>query len=147
MRIDTAFPGAYLKAADLQGRAAMVVMDRVEVETVGDEPKPVLYFQGKSKGLVLNKTNSNAIATAYGYETDAWHGQQVQLVEAMVDFQGRSVPAIRIRVTQTARAQVAAPSVHPQRSVNGVQTVVAPQPPDHQGVRHDRGIDLEEIPF
>ena len=137
MRIDTAFPGQYLKAADLQGRPAMVVMDRVDMEQIGDEPKPVLYFQGKQKGLVLNKTNSNSIATAYGYETDSWHGQQIQLVEAMVDFQGRSVPAIRIRVAATARATVAAPVMAPPpaRVVNGAVA-------HHAAPMHD-----DEIPF
>lgn len=98
MRIDNAFPSTYLKASDLQGKPVSVVIDRVEIDTVGDEPKPILYFIGKQKGLVINKTNANSIASIYGYETDDWHGKTIQLVEAMVDFQGRSVPAIRVRV-------------------------------------------------
>ena len=143
MRIDTAFPGQYLKAADLQGRPVMVTMERVEMETVGDELKPVLYFVGKQKGLVLNKTNSNAVATAYGYETDAWHGQHIQLVEAMVDFQGRSVPAIRVRVQQTARAAVAAPM--PAARTNGTGQHAPPhavQPPAPPPLMDD-----EVVPF
>src|SRR6185503_10037910 len=87
----------YLKAADLQGQNVRVVIDRVEMRDVGDDHKPVLFFQGKEKGVVLNKTNANNIAIAYGDDTDEWHGKEVVLYEAMVDFQGRSVAAIRIR--------------------------------------------------
>jgi arabinogalactan endo-1,4-beta-galactosidase len=97
MRISAAFPSEYLKAADLQGRNVPVVIDRVEMRDIGDDHKPVLFFQNKEKGCVLNKTNANNIAIAYGDDTDEWVGKEVILFEAMVDFQGRSVPAIRIR--------------------------------------------------
>lgn len=119
MRIDEQFPSTYLKAADLQGRAVRVNISHVDIEEIsGGERKPVLYFQGKDKGLVLNKTNSNNIAAAYGYETDSWVGQPVELFEMMVDYQGKSVPAIRIRVPRVARASVIQPSAAPS---NGQQ--------------------------
>ena len=57
----------------------------------------VLFFQGKERGLVLNKTNANNIVIAYGDEMDDWAGKKLILYEAMVDFQGRSVPAVRVR--------------------------------------------------
>jgi hypothetical protein len=101
MLITQAFPSKYLKAADLQDRNITVIMDRVEMEDIGDDgDKPVLYFQGKEKGLVLNKTNSNTIAVVYGEETDDWAGKELILYPTMVDFQGRSVPAIRVRHPQ-----------------------------------------------
>jgi hypothetical protein len=96
MRIDSAFPSQYLKAADLQGKKVTATMSHVDMEEIGGDMKPVLYFIGKDKGLVLNKTNSNTIATMYGWETDDWSGKSVTMVEAQVDFQGRSVSAIRI---------------------------------------------------
>ena len=73
---------------------------REDMRDVGDDNKPVLFFAGKNKGVVLNKTNATNIAFAYGDETDDWLGKEVILYEAMVDFQGRSVPAIRIRAPQ-----------------------------------------------
>jgi len=97
MRISAAFPSEYLKAADLQGQNVRVVIDRVEMRDVGDDTKPVVFFQNKNKGVVMNKTNANNIAIAYGDDTDDWTGKEVILYEAMVDFQGRSVAAIRIR--------------------------------------------------
>ena len=97
MRISSAFPSDYLKAADLQGRNIRVIIDHVEMRDVGEDHQPVLFFQNKDKGVVLNKTNANNIAIAYGDDTDEWHGKEVILYEAMVDFQGRSMAAIRIR--------------------------------------------------
>lgn len=98
MLISQAFPSEFLKAGDLQDREARVVMDHVELKDVGDETKPVLFFQGKDKGLVLNKTNSNNIAMIYGDDTDDWAGRELILYPTMVDYQGRSVPAIRVKV-------------------------------------------------
>ena len=97
MHIDSAFPSKYLKASDLQGRNVTVKMGRVEQEKIGTDEKLILYFQGKEKGVVLNKTNANNVAALYGGETEDWYGKEITLVEAMVDFQGKSVPAIRLR--------------------------------------------------
>lgn len=97
MKISAAFPSEYLKAADLQEQNVRVVMSHVEIKEVGDDRKPILYFQGKEKGLVLNKTNANNIALVYGDDTDEWTGKELVLFPTMVDYQGRSVDAIRVR--------------------------------------------------
>jgi arabinogalactan endo-1,4-beta-galactosidase len=102
MRIDSAFPSQYLKAADLQGKKITVTMSHVDMEDIGGDLKPILYFIGKDKGLVLNKTNSNTIAMMHGYETEDWSGKSITLVEAMVDFQGRTVAAIRVYAQRVA---------------------------------------------
>lgn len=98
MKISTAFPSKYLKATDLQGKQVRVVMSHVEMETIGDEERPILYFQGREKGLVLNKTNGNTIAYVFGDDTEDWRGGEIVLFETMVDFQGKSMAAIRCRV-------------------------------------------------
>ena len=97
MRVSAAFPSNYLKAADLQGREVNVRIARILMEDIGDDHKPVIYFQGKEKGLVLNKTNANNIALIYGDETDNWINQVITLFSAWVDFQGKSVEAIRVK--------------------------------------------------
>lgn len=114
MRISSAFPSNYLKATDLQGHSPTVVIARVEMETVGDDHKPVLYFQGKEKGVVLNKTNANNIAMMYGDETDSWAGRAVTLYSAWVEYQGKSVEAIRIRPPQSQGHQAPPPPPPPQ---------------------------------
>jgi hypothetical protein len=97
VKISAAFPSEYLKAADLGGHNVRVLIDRVEMRDVGDDHKPVLFFQGKERGLVLNKTNANNIVVLYGDDTEEWRLKELVLYEAIVDYQGRSVPALRVR--------------------------------------------------
>jgi hypothetical protein len=98
MRISAAFPSKYLKAADLQAKQVTVVMSHVTMETIGDDERPVLYFKGKDKGLVVNKTNANTIAEAFGDDTQDWRDGEIVLFEASVEFQGKMMPGIRCRV-------------------------------------------------
>jgi hypothetical protein len=76
----------------------VLTIDRVEIAEMQDgNRKPCLYFQEQDKGLVLNRTNANAIAAIHGDDTDAWSGHRVQLISVPVEFQGKQVDAIRIR--------------------------------------------------
>ncbi len=102
MKISEEFPSKYLKAADLQGREIKVIMSNVEKEKIGDDLKPVLYFKGKERGVVLNKTNARTITDAYGDDTEDWYDQEIILFSLMIDFQGKVGPAIRMRAP-TAR--------------------------------------------
>lgn len=115
MDIESAFPSKYIKASDLQGKTPTVVIARVVIEEVGKEKdrKPCIYFQGKEKGIVLNKTNSTNISTAYGRDTDSWTGKPVILFTAWVDMDGRSVEAIRIRPASAQQPQQQAPAQPP----------------------------------
>jgi hypothetical protein len=108
--INEAFPSNYVKAADLKGRQLTVKMDRTEYEMIGEDKKLILYFVGKEKGMVLNKTNANNIASIYGDETEDWRDQEIILFEAMVDFQGKTVPAIRVKAPPRQRPSVARPA-------------------------------------
>lgn len=98
MDINQAFPGKHLKAADLNGKRAIVTIDYVEMEDVADSgEKPVVHFQGKDKGLVLNVTNANMIAEiCNSTETNEWSGHQIVLYSTKVDFQSRRVDALRV---------------------------------------------------
>jgi hypothetical protein len=110
MRMSTAFPSKYLRAADLQGRDVTVTIERVEMADIGDDdPKPVVYFKGKEKGLVLNKTNAGTIADTLGDETDDWTGAAIVIFPTKTDYQGKRVDAIRLRVPRQA----------PQKDGNG----------------------------
>jgi len=99
MNIGSAFPGQYIKAADLQGRKISVMVSHVAMEEIGGDHKPVCYFMGKDRGLVLNKTNASIIAEMHGWETDDWQGKPIILYPARVEFQGRIVDAIRVELT------------------------------------------------
>lgn len=95
------FPSRYLKSADLQGREPVVTIARVEVETFRgrtQELKAVLYFEGKQKGLKLNKTLATMVARiACSTQTEAWIGVQVQLYAATADFGSETFDVVRIK--------------------------------------------------
>lgn len=119
MKIGTAFPSNYIKCDDLQGRPVQVKMNYVKFEDIGSENKAILYFIGKERGLVLNKTNANMIAELYGDETDDWSGKVIELYPTKTDFQGKRVDAIRVRDpggNGNGQRAVAAPPRHDERS-------------------------------
>lgn len=96
MKVSDAFPSKYLKAEDIGKRRVVVTIDRVDMEDFDDGKKLIIFFQGKQKGMVLNKTNASNIAYLYGDETNGWPGKNVELFTMLVEFQGRQVPALRI---------------------------------------------------
>jgi hypothetical protein len=109
MKIGQAFPSKYVKTSDLGGKRVTVKIDRVEIEDVGgDEDKPVLYFQGRGKAMVLNVTNANMISSVYGEETGDWHGREIELRPEKTTFQGKVVDCIRVHVPQIEPAAAAA---------------------------------------
>lgn len=103
MRIGAAFPGKYIKAADLQGANVRVLISKVIMEDLSrddaePESKPVVYFQNKKAGMVLNKTNGDAISKIAGTdETDDWTGVEIELFPTTVEAFGKMVDAIRVR--------------------------------------------------
>lgn len=131
MRVSQAFPSNYLRASDLQGKEPTVTIARVEMEDIGDDRKPVVYFAGKEKGVVLNKTNANNISMLYGDDTDNWIGKPIGLYATYVDFQGRSVEAIRVK---------------PARANGNGHHVAPPPPPPRQPEPPLQDLD-DEIPF
>jgi hypothetical protein len=103
MKIGSAFPGTYLKASDLQGRRVQVTIERVEMEDIGGDQKPVIHFRGKDRALVLNKTNANSVWGINGSDdTDDWPGTVVVLYPSKTDFQGKRVDCIRIDPPDTS---------------------------------------------
>lgn len=121
MKIGSAFPSNYIKCDDLQGRATQVRMNYIKFEDIGGDNKPVLYFVGKERGLVLNKTNANMIAELYGDETDNWANQPIELYPSKTDFQGKRVDCIRVRETKASeqsRSERPAPPPQERRDLH-----------------------------
>jgi hypothetical protein len=102
MKIGAAFPSKYIKAADLGGKEFTLQIATVKIEDVGgqnnEEDRPVLYFVGRQKGVVLNRTNATAIAHRYGDDTDEWANKEVIIYPDTTMFQGKMVDCIRMRV-------------------------------------------------
>lgn len=96
MNINEQFPSKYLKASDLKGAKVRVTISRVEAEEVGDGKKPVAYFVGKDKGLVLNKTNAMIIASQFGPETAGWEGGEIFVYPGKTQFNGQMVDCLKV---------------------------------------------------
>jgi len=131
--INDAFPSDYIKASDLKGHEVVVTIDRVEMEEVGRqrESKAVLYFQGKDKGMVLNKTNAKKIIEISGSAiTEEWPGVRIKLYPTETEFAGETVDCIRIKPAG--------------KSAMGRMTKPAPPPVADDG--HESVTD-EDIPF
>ena len=147
MDINAAFPGTYLKAVDLKGRKVTVTMDRVAIEDVGGEHKPVLYFAGTDRGLVLNKTNGNLIAELHGPETDHWHGKKITLYSKRVEFQGGMRDGIRVDIENQSRQAETyqAPAHDPEPAPR--QQMATPRNQPVNGKHPNAPIQDDEIPF
>ena len=99
--IDQMFPSKYLSSDDLDGKTVKAKISSLDQEKMRDgTTKFILSFDGRSKGLVLNKTNGKALATAFGKDSGGWMGKEIELFSIPVDFQGRTVNGIRLRQTQ-----------------------------------------------
>ena len=134
MDINTLFPSDYLKAADIVQPRVMTIR-AIKLEEIGQDRthKPVLFFNEETRGLVMNKTNGAMIAHTYSNETDSWLGKQVELHVEPVQFQGRVVDAIRVRVpdqpvTPAAQPVPQAPEVPAQAITQPASVQPAPEP-------------------
>lgn len=99
MNINDQFTASkFLKAADLKGGVAKVKIRDVTIEEVGSDRRMVAWFAGKEKGMVLNKTNAMTIGEALGPDTDDWVGAEIEVFSMKVEYQGKMVDGLRIRV-------------------------------------------------
>lgn len=152
MNIDDAFPSKYISAADLRGQEVPVTISNVVIEQVQGnqvvEDRPIAYFQGKNKGLVLNKTNAGVIRDAFGPETSNWYGRQLMLYTVQTQTpRGEPTQGVRVRAIT---AVAATPPVQ-QQPVQPAQESTGATDPfalDNQPVEAQQNPPLDdEIPF
>jgi hypothetical protein len=92
----------YLKAAHLPAdKAVPATVERIEFQTVHPRPgqeeiKPVMYFAGKQKGLILTSTNQDFIRAHFGDVITACYGKPVTLRAVRKTIAGRGVDTIII---------------------------------------------------
>lgn len=142
MKIMDAFPSNYMKAHDLNGKEWKLTMSRVEMENLGSDMKPVLYFHGAEKGLALNKTNTEMIVMMFGEETNDWSGREIVIKPDKTQFQGKVVDCIRV----VWHARTANGGVMP---AGAEAHTPAPQPAPQQPAApsSDDPLDGDDIPF
>lgn len=84
------------------GKDMIVKVKDIKVESIqsqqGKEDKPVMYFEGTVKPLILNKTNMKTIEKVTGTPMlDEWVGKKLQLYVAQVNGFGTMTNAVRVR--------------------------------------------------
>lgn len=105
MKLNDAFESKYMSVSDLDGENLIVTIKSIEMETLKgrdgkpDDEKPVLFFKGLQKGMVVNKTNWKAITKATNEEdSDDWIGKSIELYEGeATTFSGDVVAALRVK--------------------------------------------------
>ena len=127
MNIYDSFPSKYLRCADLQGRTISAQIADVVTEQMGKDMRPVIYFTGKQKGLVINKTKAMLLADAWGPETPNWIGRQVSLRPDKALYEGKVTDAIAI--SPVFQQPEAAPAPAPMTLA---QAQAIPQPPPQE---------------
>jgi hypothetical protein len=108
MKKQEMFPSRFLKAADFP-RPTDLTIKNVFWEDMkdlnnADVSKPVLYFDGITKGMVLNKSNGDILFDLFG-DSDNWVGKKIGLIVIKMQVSGKLVDALRFEaVPATARA-------------------------------------------
>lgn len=140
MNIYDQFPSKYLKAGDLQGRSVRAKVANVVTEILGNDSKLVVYFAGKEKGMVCNRTNAMTMADSWGPDTDNWIGGDIEIFSMKVPFQGKLTDSLRVRPLPTAPMKPRPATPTPQQTLP--QNVPPPAAADDYGAAID-----DDIPF
>ena len=112
MKVDQMFPRKYATGADLGGQAVTVIIASMQPEQMRPnrnarpETKYVIYFEGATKGVVLNRTLANQIAQITGeQDTDNWIGHRITLYPVPMKVAGQDRIAIRARAPKPDNGQ------------------------------------------
>lgn len=96
------FPHDYICAADLQGKEHELTIKSVSLaalqgEDGKKEQKPIVKFEGREKGMVLNKTNARVIAKRHGPQTTEWAGKKITVYPTTCKAFGETVECVRVK--------------------------------------------------
>ena len=100
MNINTIYPRRFATGDDLCGQTPTLPVRAVTMEQVGPAQKPVVWFEGARKGIVMGAVLARQIAAVLGPETDAWTGQTIQLYTVRIKVNGEFRIGIRARAPQ-----------------------------------------------
>jgi hypothetical protein len=102
---DDLYGSKYLSVADLKDREPRLKIGKVEVAELTDKGgvtkrKYVVWFEGATKALVINRTNAKKLADIHGKQTSNWIGQNVELYSEETTF-GKGVRVRPLRKPAT----------------------------------------------
>lgn len=107
-----ALPSSWLKAIDFE-KPAMLTIKKFSIELLGDDKRPVVWFDEVEKGLALNIVNGSTIEEVCGSGDPArWVGHKIVAFKTQTDYQGKRVDCIRVRAPKPGA--VAPPPPEPE---------------------------------
>lgn len=115
MKLNTLFPAKYATGSDLL-KPANLTIARVVMEDMHPAPgapavsKPVIYFSGATKGIILTRPLAYQIAEIHGDDTDQWTGKRIQLYSQPMNVAGQQRQAVRARRADHAGVNQPAPA-------------------------------------
>ena len=88
---DDLYGNKYFSASDLHGgtpqhRIGKVALVELKEKDGSTKRKYLVYFEGVEKALVLNKTNAQKLAAAFGKDRAKWIGMEVELYAEMTSL-------------------------------------------------------------
>lgn len=97
------FDSEYVGAWDLPKDATVTIARVTPGNIVGSAgrkaKKPIVYFEGREKGLIVNKTNGKTIAGMYGPVVEEWIGKRITLYATETQMGSETMQCIRVRPT------------------------------------------------
>ena len=139
VKVSEMFPSKYLSASDIGKKKVRLTISgyRSHQFKPEDKPKLILSFNGTSREMVCNATNTNTLVGLYSDEMDNWIGQPIILTTAPVTYAGKLTTGIMVL------PEVPAPA--------GKNTVgKQPEPPpveDESDLPPEAFQDDDDIPF
>jgi len=97
------YDSEYLASWDFEDNDVTVTISKVvqgelrDPSTGSKAKKPLVYFKGAEKALVLNKTNGRIVADMYGTDADKWIGKAITLYAGPVEAFGKTVGSVKVR--------------------------------------------------
>ena len=110
---DDLYGGRFLSSQEVKA-PTNVTIERIErrrspARASRRAQKLVLYFKGGKKGMVINKTNANALAAAFGKNLSDWVGKRMTIKSEPTIFGGKPTQGLRLYpVTDTGGARAPA---------------------------------------
>lgn len=111
MDMTTVFPSRFFSPNDFDSVGKVFTIGNVIMEQVMAEFKPVMYFKGQDKGMVINPTNGKILIglPGFGKESNNWVGKEVVLFSYHAMFNNQPQLRLGVRVPD-GRAATASPA-------------------------------------
>jgi hypothetical protein len=95
----------YMSADDTDEEGFIGTIETVEFHNMRDGgTKAVAFFEGRDKGVVLNKTRARVLANISGSkEWEDWQGIRVKVTAGTTDFAGQEVDCIVFKAPPSAK--------------------------------------------